>query len=236
MLTKRKRGKTYHADLLVGRIHKVRGPLGTRNEDAANALIRRIDLALAQGPSSDLWGDLYRVLPAATYLRFAKHAGVKEKPLTTWIELRERFEGDLEDRLTINDISESSVLNYQRILDLFDRFLNSRDKPVPLIREIDKDVAREFKYHRIRAIQAKRGPTAGAGYRSEVAVLHRVFAFAVEKSMTKENPFQYEPKLLDLQGGAQPFSGPELLSMRQHAGKDLLLYLVSGTQDLESRT
>lgn len=38
MLTIHKRGKAWHADLLVGRIHAVRGALGTRNEDAARRL------------------------------------------------------------------------------------------------------------------------------------------------------------------------------------------------------
>jgi integrase len=218
MLTKRKRGKIYYADLLKGRVYEVRGSLGTRSEDAASALISRIDLAIAQGPSS--------ILPAATYLRFADYAGVQAKQLTTWSELRTKFEGDLEERLTVNNISKTTVFGYQRTLGVFERFLTSRDKPVPLVREIDKDIAREFKYHRLRAIQKRRGPNAGTGYRTEVDILHRIFEFGIENNMISENPFQHEPKIIDPLAGAQPFSGPELVQLRQHAGEDLLLFLV----------
>jgi hypothetical protein len=56
------------------------------------------------------------------------------------------------------------------------------------IRDIDKDLVREFKYHRIHAIQKKKGSEGGVGYEAEVAVLHRVFQFAVETKMIGENP------------------------------------------------
>jgi len=226
MLTKRKRGKTYHADLLVGRVHQVRGSLGTRNEEAASAYIRRIDLALAQGPSSDLWNELRRALPAATYLRLAKHAGVQEKSLTTWMELRALFEADMEKRLAVNDLSANTAVNYRRVLRNFEQFLTSQETAVQLVLEIDKDLAREFKYHRLQVIQKKKGPHGGAGYRSEAALLHRIFEFAVENNMISTNPIQHEAKVGDPPGGAQPFSGGELIRLRQQAGNDLLLFLV----------
>ena len=226
MLTVRKRGRVYHADFLKGRIHVVRGSLGTRNEDAARTLKHRIELAMAAGPSSDLWSDLIRVLPTRTYLRFANYAGVRSKPLATWTELRAKFEGDMERRQRINDLAENTILSYQRVIRTFDEFLASRENPIQLVREIDNDVAREFKYYRIEAIQKKKGSTGGAGYATEVASLHRIFEFAVQSNMISKNPFQHEPKVRDPQGGAQPFSGAELHKLRENAGEEILLFLV----------
>jgi hypothetical protein len=63
MLTVRKRGKTWHTDLLVSRIHVVRGSLGTRNQDAAHRLKHKLETALAEGPRSETWHELRALLP-----------------------------------------------------------------------------------------------------------------------------------------------------------------------------
>ena len=49
MLTVRKRGKTFHADLMKGKVHVVRGSLGTRNQDASRRLIHKLETALSEG-------------------------------------------------------------------------------------------------------------------------------------------------------------------------------------------
>src|SRR5947199_9239564 len=109
MLKPLKRGKVYHADLIKGRVHVVRGSLGTRSADVAHILIHRVERALALGPLSDDWCELERSLPPRTYQRFASYAGVKRKGLATWVELRAKFEQDLQERRKINNLSESYV-------------------------------------------------------------------------------------------------------------------------------
>jgi hypothetical protein len=67
MLSLRKRGRAFHADLLVGRNHVVRGSLGTRNQDAARRLIHKLETALAEGAGSSVWRELRATLPHDTF-------------------------------------------------------------------------------------------------------------------------------------------------------------------------
>jgi len=54
VLTIRKRGETFHADLVIGGVHAVRGSLGTRNREAALRRIHLLDIALSEGHSAAL--------------------------------------------------------------------------------------------------------------------------------------------------------------------------------------
>ncbi len=78
VLTVRKRGETFHADLVIRGVHAVRGSLGTRNRDAALRSIHLLDIALWEGPLSAVWAELRIVLPPATFSRFAEFVGFKE--------------------------------------------------------------------------------------------------------------------------------------------------------------
>lgn len=226
MVTHRKRGKIFHVDFLKGRVHLVRGSLGTRNEAAARTLIHRIEIALAAGAASNLWVELSRVLPEKTFIRFANYVGVQAKPLTTWSELKVKYESDMQKRVQINDFAESTQFNYQKAIQNFEDFLTSREQPIYLVREINRDITKDYKYSRIAAIQERKGPNGGSGYATEAGALHRLFEFAIESGIITENPFHSEPKIRDPKGGAQPYSGFELRQMREHAGEDRLLFLV----------
>lgn len=227
MIKARKRGNTYHADYMIGRVHVVRGTLDTQHGDAARNYCHRLEIALSQGPSSPIWAELSPVIPPRTFLRFARYAGVKQKPLATLSELFEKYEADMEQRVKIGDLAPNSVNNYRRVLREFERFVATREIPIQLVREIEKPVAKQFKYWRIENIQKKKGMNGGAGYSVDAALMHRVFEFAIEHSMISENPFEFEPKVRDPRGGAQPFTGEELLRFREHATEeDLLCFLV----------
>jgi hypothetical protein len=83
MMAIRKRGKGYHADLMHGKVHVVRGSLGTRNQDTARRLIHKLEIALAEGPLSTQWLELHALLPFRTYQSFSEYSGVKPKQLPT---------------------------------------------------------------------------------------------------------------------------------------------------------
>jgi len=68
VLTVRKRGQTFHADLLIEDT-RIRGSLGTRSHDAARRLIHRLEIALSEGPGSTLWPELSTLLPRSTFVR-----------------------------------------------------------------------------------------------------------------------------------------------------------------------
>lgn len=59
----------------------------------------------------------------------------------------------------------------------------------------------------------------------DVAILHRIFAFAVETDMVPKNPVRIDGRPGDNpEGGAQPFTGDELAKPRAAAGEDLLIF------------
>src|SRR5690349_17264692 len=109
MLTIRKRGRVYHADLNVGNVHRVRGSLGTRNRDTATRFRHKLEIAIAEGSKSTLWMELGRALPAETFGRFAEFAGVKNRSFPTWQDLRTEFMVFLEKRVKLGKLADSTV-------------------------------------------------------------------------------------------------------------------------------
>src|SRR5260370_31799411 len=107
MLTVRRRGKTFHADMVIGDI-RVRGALGTRNHDAARRLTHRLETALSEGATSSLWPELRTLLPRLTYVRFADYVGAKDQQVPTWDDLRQAFTTDLGQRRNIGKLQRST--------------------------------------------------------------------------------------------------------------------------------
>src|SRR5258707_15890308 len=126
MLTVRRRGKVFHADLLVGRMHVVRGSLGTRNRDAARHLVHKLETALAEGPQSRVWHELSTVLPEVTFDRFAAFVGVNLQPLPMWTDLRTLFSIFRGQRVKIGKLAESTVERYDHTFREFELFLSER--------------------------------------------------------------------------------------------------------------
>jgi len=154
MLTVLKRGKTWHADLLVGRIHVVRGTLGTRNEDVARRLKHKLEIALAEGSASSLWRELRTLLPRETFARFALFVGVKEQPLPTWSDLRKLFTIFAEQRVKFEKLAESTVERYEHTFTEFELFLSERK--ISLLSDIGVPLVEEFKIWRIERIKKRK--------------------------------------------------------------------------------
>lgn len=228
MIQLRKRGHTCHADFMIGRKHVVRGTLGTRREDVALRLVHRLEIAIAEGPNSTVWSEIAKVLPQATYCRFADHVGVREKFVATWAELRKTYEATLDQWLAINRLSENTVINYKRVLREFDVFLNDQTPPISLLSQIDKAAADNFKFWRISKIQVRRGKGGGAGYTVDSAVMHRMFDFGIERGLVQDNPFICEANHGSAERGSQPYEPNELVALRRAvaAAGERLLFLV----------
>ena len=224
MLSIRKRGKSFHVDYLTG-TGRLRGSLGTRNQDAARRLVHRLETALSEGADSNLWPELKQVLPTSTFARFADAVGVKEKQLPTWNDLRESFMAHLNQRITIGKLSQATADRYTVTIREFESFLKERN--TSLVRDISKPLIESFKVWRLERIKKRKHSRGGTGLVLDVAILHRAFALAVESEMVQKNPVRMEgrpgenPKT-----GAQPFSGSDLSKLREHAGQDLLTLLL----------
>src|SRR5438045_8669920 len=98
MLAIRKRGRNYYADLRTS-TPRLRGSLGTRSNDSAVRLRQKLETALVEGPDSLLWPELKKQLPEDTYFRFANYAGVRERHLPSWIDLKRGFTIFMEQRI-----------------------------------------------------------------------------------------------------------------------------------------
>lgn len=225
MLTVRKRGKNFHADLLVGRVHIVRGSLGTRNQDAARRLIHKLETALAEGPLSLLWHELRTLLPQDTFDRFAAFAGVRQQPLPTWNDLRKSFGTFTEQRIKLGKLAESTIERYEHTFSEFELFLSERK--TTWLRDVSVPLVEEFKVWRIERIKRRKHSRGATGAVLDVAILHRIFAFAVKRELVQKNPVQMEGRPGDNpEGGAEPFTADELSRLRRHAAQDLLCFLV----------
>jgi integrase len=95
------------------------------------------------------------------------------------------------------------------------------------LRDIGKPLIETFKVWRLERIKKRKYSRNGAGLVLDVAILHRVFAVAVESEMVQKNPVLIEGRPGDNQErGAQPFSGSDLSKLREHMGQDLLTFLL----------
>ena len=122
MIVLRRRGRTFHADLMDGRLHVVRGSLGTRNQDAARRILHRLEIAISEGTQSLMWGELKDVLPRPTYCRFADFIGVQEQQLPMWKDLLGSYTGFMDQQLSLGKLRESTVNRYKQTIREFGTF------------------------------------------------------------------------------------------------------------------
>lgn len=224
MITIRKRGKSFHVDMLKGAT-RLRGSLGTRNQDAARRLAHRLETALSEGPDSAIWCEMRTLLPRSSYARFADYVGVKESQKPTWGILRHSFEHHMTQRIKIGKLRDSTAERYKYTLCEFEVFLAERK--INLLQDINKPLVENFKTWRVDRIRKHKFARGGSGLILDVAILHRVFAFALDNEMITKNPVRMEGRPGENpQRGAEPFTADELSRLRGHADEDLLTFLL----------
>jgi len=224
MIALRKRGKGFHADMLSGET-RLRGSLGTRNQDAARRLIHKLETAIAEGPLSSLWPELGDILPKETFVRFADYAGVKERQIPTWGQLHDSFKVYMEQRVKIGKLCQSTSDRYRHTLREFELFL--AEQRVSLLPDVTMPFVENFKVWRIERIKKRKHSRGATGVVLDAAILHGVFSFAVKREMIVKNPVQLEGRPGENpEGGAEPYAADELSRMRQHTEGDLLAFLL----------
>ncbi len=224
MISLRKRGGKYHADLnMDGR--RVRGPLGTRSYDVARKLAHKIEAAIAEGKDSAIWAELQTVLPCSTFQRFSEYVGVTPSELPTWPALRAAFTVFSEQRIKLGRFSAATSTRYELTFKEFDAFLAS--EKITLLQDITKAIVERFKVWRIERIKEKKISRGATSLALDAAILHRIFAFALENEMIVRNPVRMEGRPGgNPERGAQPFNAAELGKLREHAADDLLMFLL----------
>lgn len=220
----RKRGKTFHADLMIGDV-RVRGSLGTRNHGVALCRVHQLEIALSEGGTSILWSELCKLLPPSTYRRFADVVGVQDRPAPTWADMTNALRAHLEQRENIGKLQSSTVQRYQATLREFEVYL--AECRISLLSKITKPVVESFKVWRIERIKRKKFARGGTGLVLDAAILHRAFAFALENEMIAKNPVRMEGRPGENpENGAEPFTAHDLANLRDHAADDRLIFLL----------
>lgn len=225
----RKRGETWW---LEGRVEirgaRVRLSLGTREHAAAELWLRKVREAFQEGPASPYWTELGRVLPPLTLRRLRELRGwptAQEKP-ATWTDLERQFGSHLQQRIVLGKLRPSTETRYKRTVKEFGKFLSARG--VSRLRDIGRALVEDFKTWRVEQTKEhKQSRPGGRGVVLDAAILHRVFGYAIECELLTRNPVRLEGRPGDNpEAGAQPFKAEDLRKLREHAGADLLAFLL----------
>ena len=226
-MTIRKRGKVYRAEGFVGG-KRIRISLGTRDADAARRSLNRIERALSEGAESPLWPELRTVLPPGAFSTLAALVGwleQVEEPQPTWAELSTAFECEMERRMALGKFAASTAERYRQTVREFTAFLAERS--ISKLKDITRPLVEAFKVWRVGRIRKKKYARGATSISLDAAVLHRMFAYALETEMVPKNPVRMEGKPgAEPTRGAQPFTGDELKKMRLHTCNDLLAFLL----------
>lgn len=131
----------------------------------------------------------------------------------------------MDQQLTLGKLQESTVNRYKLTLREFETFLDSRE--IDSLEEMNKSLVESFKMWRLNRIVERKYSRGGAGLVLDVAILHRVFSFAIENEIIAKNPVRLEGRPgANPVRGAEPFTAGELSKLRLCAGADLLAFLL----------
>jgi len=221
------RGMRYRAiGTVAGRFLRI--SLGTANQMAASTVVNRVERAIAEGASSSLWPELKRALPLWTFDVLAKIANYREAPaekIFQWEDLNAAFTREMQQRIALDKLRDSTWERYQQTLNAFVTFL--KEQNAFELRIMNRPFIESFKVWRRAKILKKKFSRGAGSLALDAAILHRLFASAVENEMIAKNPVRMEGRPGDNpERGAQPFNGNELNKLRTSAGDDILIFLL----------
>ena len=210
----------------VGERERLRLSLGTANGDAAQLWFGKIERALAEGPTSLLWRELRALLPPETFEKLAAICGhIPDGPRATWQDLADKFTSWSAQRVALGKLRDSTRGRYLQTVAAFTKFLSERGTSELL--DVNRAVIEDFKGWRLKCILAKKFSRGGRSVALDAAILHGVFAYALECELLARNPVRLEGRPSDnAEHGAQPFKAEDLTKLRQAAGADLLAFLL----------
>jgi integrase/recombinase XerC/integrase/recombinase XerD len=102
------------------------------------------------------------------------------------------------------------------------------DKSV-LLNDIANSTIEMFKVQRANEIDKLKQSRGGSSIALDIAVLHRMFAFAVAKKLMDRKPIDLRNESKpgkNPKNGARPFTAQEMTRLRESAGQDLFMFLL----------
>jgi integrase len=120
-------------------------------------------------------------------------------------------------RMSRGPLSESTRARYQQTFRHMTAFLKDKNT---LVDDIGISAIEGFKVFRTHAIDQMKQSRGGSSIALDIAVLHRIFAFAVKKKMMSQNPIDLSSESgpgENPKNGARSFSADELSRLRHYA-------------------
>ncbi len=114
-------------------------------------------------------------------------------------------------------MSESTRSRYRQIMGRFTAFLIDKSTPLDDIKPLTIELFKADRHKTIAQLKQSRG---GSGVALEIAVLHRLFKFAVKKQLMPQNPIDLSCESKpgeNPKNGARPFTAEELAKLRDAA-------------------
>jgi site-specific recombinase XerD len=144
----------------------------------------------------------------------AKFVGVEEKRILTFKEFREMFEARKKQQMKMNKLSRHTFQNYQRTLDLFEKFLGSRG--LSQLQVIDETTVHEFSVWRIDRVSKPQSTGGAPSLDFDLRHLHHAFEIARELRFIENNPWPSPPRTCQ-HPISTPYSAYEVVKWEQAA-------------------
>jgi Phage integrase, N-terminal SAM-like domain len=178
----------------------VRLALGTEDERSAIRRVEKIRTAYLAGADSSHWPELKSLLPRETFDFFTSRVGYREPEVqvpangrvtgkATWSDLREIFEAEMKESVENkkNGATEKRIMaprtekRYQQTLDQFEAHLSDKETYLENIKPATIELFKAARRKQIESLLKQ--CSAGGGIALDVAILHRVFRFAIDKGL-----------------------------------------------------
>lgn len=197
-----KRDHRYHFNAVVGG-KRLRFAMGLSNLAAAKQLDSRICVALAEGPKSQIWSDLKKVLPPRAFTTLVTSRGVTATP--TMQELEKLVYDKLNRRRVLGELANST---YDMYIMMAERFFNWLiQQGVKDFTQVTKQMAEEYLCYRLDQCTEKGG--SGKSTRMDGIVMQFVFDQAKESGFLPLSAPKINRSDADT-CGAEPYTPQEM--------------------------
>lgn len=139
--------------------------------------------------------------------------------------MRAAFTVYSEQRVQLGKLARGTADRYEFTFKEFGGFLTGEG--ISLLQDVNKALVERFKVWRVTRIKTRKFSRGASSLSLDAAILHRIFSFALENEMIVRNPVRMEGRPGENpENGAEPFDAAQLGKLREHAGDDLLAFLL----------
>jgi integrase len=140
-------------------------------------------------------------------------------------DLAAKFTGWTSQQVILGKMRDSTKTRYAQTVASFGEFLKLHG--ITELQHITRATVEDFKAWRLKRVLEKKFSRGGRSIALDSAILHRIFAYAIDCELIDRSPVKLDGRPGDdPERGAQPFKAAELTKLRDAAGADLLTFLL----------